>query len=44
MSDVLVVTAGLLVVGAALMALFLPARAAQVDPGTAVRATEVATA
>jgi hypothetical protein len=32
MSEVLVATAGLLVVGAVLMALFLPARAAQLEP------------
>jgi DHA2 family multidrug resistance protein-like MFS transporter len=32
MSDVLVVTSGLLVVGAVLMALFLPARATRVEP------------
>src|ERR1700674_3298261 len=32
MSDVLLVTAGLLVVGAVLMALFLPARATRVEP------------
>jgi MFS transporter, DHA2 family, multidrug resistance protein len=36
MSDVLLVTAGLLVMGAALMALFLPARAARVEPSTEV--------
>jgi hypothetical protein len=32
MSEVLVATAGLLVVGAVLMALFLPARAARLEP------------
>ena len=36
MSDVLVATAGLLVVGAALMALFLPARATQLEPSAEV--------
>jgi DHA2 family multidrug resistance protein-like MFS transporter len=37
MSDVLVVTAGLMVVGAALMALFLPARAPRVEqPNTSI--------
>jgi MFS transporter, DHA2 family, multidrug resistance protein len=36
MSDVLLVTAGLLVAGAVLMALFLPARATRVEPTTQV--------
>jgi hypothetical protein len=36
MSDVLLVTAGLLVVGAVLMALFLPARATRVEPSSEV--------
>jgi hypothetical protein len=44
MSDVLMATAGLLVVGAVLMTLFLPARAAQGQQRTASSATEVATA
>jgi MFS transporter, DHA2 family, multidrug resistance protein len=44
MSDVLIVTAGLLVVGAVLMALFLPARAAQTQHRAHSSATEVATA
>jgi predicted MFS family arabinose efflux permease len=43
MSEVLVVTAGLLVVGAVLMALFLPARAPRVEQAGPV-AAEVATA
>jgi DHA2 family multidrug resistance protein-like MFS transporter len=38
MSEVLVATAGLLVVGAALMALFLPARANRVEPSAQVAA------
>ena len=44
MSDVLVVTAGLLVAGAVLMTLFLPARAPQVEQPAASIGTEVATA
>ena len=44
MSDVLLVTAGLLVVGAVLMALFLPARAPQVEHPAASTGAEVATA
>jgi hypothetical protein len=44
MSDVLVVTAGLLVAGAVLMALFLPARAPQAEQPAASISGEVATA
>ena len=44
MSDVLMVTAGLLVIGAALMALFLPARATTVEQPAVSSAGKVATA
>ena len=44
MSDVLVATAGLFVVGAVLMALFLPARATKVDEPAGATVREVATA
>jgi len=44
MSEVLMVTAGLLVVGAVLMALFLPARAPQVEQPASSRVVEVSTA